>query len=408
MLTPSRRWFAVPWTLLAALSIVATCRGADPSLAAVLAAHRATLRWNGDHPTGPAMDQLLAEAKASQFFLVGEFHGGVEPPRLTAALFRAFQPFGYHHLAVEMGPITTARLETLARSPHGLDAIRDLSVHSPFALMFEGWREEAALLVDAVHVARLPAAQAAVWGLDQEFIFSGRLHFDRLAQLAATPVSRVAWWRRMRTRALAGEIFPHTAASAPPFLLTATPADFDRLAAAFPGEGEAARLVAELRASARVYQEAHAGDVGRASLDRAALLQRHFDEDYSAGRDPRANRFPASCSSSATIICCVVVQLRGRVRPRFLPAQIGRPSRPAHLPPAAPRARRSSQHPPRHLRPTRVPPRSLYRSRRHGTWSSTPRPLLAAAPVGRVDAARPATGASASSRPSRVKTGDTF
>ena len=231
--------------------------------------------------TVPALDQLLAEARQSQFFLIGEYHGGVEPPQLTAALFRAFQPLGYRHLAVEMGPLTTARLESLARQPSALDAIRALALRYPFALVFEGWREEAALLVDAVQTAHLPPPCSVVWGLDQEFIFSGRLHFDRLSQLATTPDARAAV-AGMRARAFAGETFPRQFSSTPPLLLTATPADFDRLAAAFPREGEATRIIAELRASARVYQEAHAGNAHRASLDRAALMQRHFD-DYYAG-----------------------------------------------------------------------------------------------------------------------------
>ena len=225
------------------------------------------------------MGQLLAAAGASQFFLLGEYHGGVEPPQLAAALFRAFQPLGYRHLAVELGPVTTAQFEALSRRSHGLEAIRRLARRYPFALMFAGWREEAALLVDAAHTSRLPPDQSIIWGLDQEFIFSGRLHFDRLAQLAVTPEVR-AVVAQMRARAFAGETFPRRDASTPPFLLTATPADFDRLAAVFPEEGEAARLVVELRASARIYQEARAGETHRANLDRAVLLQRHFDTYY--------------------------------------------------------------------------------------------------------------------------------
>lgn len=255
--------------------------GADSiPLETVLQSNRSTLEWKADALAGPAAARLLAEAKESQFFLIGEYHGGVEPPKLADALLHAFQPLGYRHLAIEMGPVVTERLETLATPPTGLESVGKLSSSAPFALAFDSWREEAALLTDAVHLAKPAPAAHTVWGLDQEFILAGRLHFARLAELAKTPAARQVV-EEYRARAVAGEAFPPPKENvAPPFLAAAAPADFDRLAAVFPKDGEAARLITELRASAAIYQAWSNGQGYQANNDRAALMQRHFNAYY--------------------------------------------------------------------------------------------------------------------------------
>ena len=267
---------------LVLFSFAVASQGAEPvPLETVLQQHCTTLQWKDNQLTGPAAERLLADAKESQFFLIGEYHGGVEPAKITAALFRALQPFGYRHLAIEMGPVTTERLAALAAAPNGLEAIGQLSAANPFALAFDSWREEAALLTNAIHTVQPASGQRTVWGLDQEFIFSGRLHFARLVELAPTPAAR-AVAEEYRTKAIAGETAPLPKEGTAPLLLTMVPTDFDKLAAAFPTEGEAARLIAELRASAAIYQAwSHGGDGGyAANSDRAALMQRHFNAYY--------------------------------------------------------------------------------------------------------------------------------
>jgi hypothetical protein len=273
--------------LTAACLLVPTLLADDSPLAVALTAHRLTLRLDEGKLSGPGADFLVAEGKDSQFFLIGEDHGGVESPRFAAAMYGALQPAGYRHVAVEAGPITGERLEGLATA----DAIGRFSVAHPFALPFFNWREEAEYLA-AVVKSKPSGVKRAVWGIDQEFVLSPSFHLERLAALAKTAKAKEAV-AAMTARNLAGdkamteELNPTTV-----LLMKATPADFDALAAAFPDNAEAARIVRELRESAAIYQMYATGRQYDNNLTRSNLMKRNFrtfyDEAVAAGeKQPR-------------------------------------------------------------------------------------------------------------------------
>jgi hypothetical protein len=69
-----------------------------------LSAHSTQLR-----ASGKAL--LLEEAKAHQYFMLGELHGEIEIPELIASLWPALWREGYRHVAAEVSPWAATRLE---------------------------------------------------------------------------------------------------------------------------------------------------------------------------------------------------------------------------------------------------------------------------------------------------------
>lgn len=225
--------------------------------------------------SGPGAELLIREGTASQFFLIGEDHGGRESPQFAAAMWAALQPAGYRHIAVEAGPLTAEKLEDLRT----VDAIGKLSVRNPFAVPFFNWREEAEYVASVV-ASKKPGVRHAVWGLDQEFVLSPAIHLERLAQLATTADAREAV-RKMQERNAAGDAKMRSEKNpAAVLMMTAPPADFDALAAAFPKTGEAARIIEELRESAAIYQAWMSGRNYENNLTRSLLMKRHFRTYY--------------------------------------------------------------------------------------------------------------------------------
>ncbi|MEK7727841.1 MAG: hypothetical protein AAB354_05465 [candidate division KSB1 bacterium] len=135
-----------------------------------LSEHKYTLALEDDALKGSGADFLLREAKAAQFFLIGEDHGIAEVPEFTSALFQQINTMGYHHFAIETGPLTAQLLKRLAAEPNAQQAFSAFHKKNPFAVPFFNWQEEAALLVAALKGAK-PGLQP-LWGLDQEFILS--------------------------------------------------------------------------------------------------------------------------------------------------------------------------------------------------------------------------------------------
>jgi hypothetical protein len=214
--------------IAAALLLCASVLHADDApLVAALKAHRTTLALRDGKLTGAGAQQLIDEGKRSEFFLIGEDHGFAETPRLAAALFAALQPFGYRHIAAEVGPRTTTLLEATARRG-GLPALETLLAAHPQSVPFFGWREEAEYLADVV--TRSPGVAHVVWGLDQEYIFSPSLLLGAKSGTMLTSIE-------------------------------------------LPDD-------AELRESAAIYKDYMAGRGYASNLARSLLMKRHFRADY--------------------------------------------------------------------------------------------------------------------------------
>jgi len=270
----------IPAVLLLLLFVSGSpCRAGDDALVKELAQHRASFRFeDGKLEESAAAKLLLDEARQSQFFLIAEDHGSAETPHLAAALYEAFQPLGYTHIAIEAGPLTGERLEAMA-AKGGLEAVGAFSRAHSFTLPFFNWKEESEYLVAAVH-SKKPGVKRAVWGVDQEFILSPAFHLARLEELAANDAAR-ALVHRAKERSDAGDA-EMAAKKNPSAVLFAhmTPAEFDELGAVFGKNAEAARIVSELRESAEIYQLFFKGEGYRSNHERAEMIKRHFATYY--------------------------------------------------------------------------------------------------------------------------------
>ncbi|MDT8340701.1 MAG: hypothetical protein RQ751_04240 [Longimicrobiales bacterium] len=218
----------------------------DPELVRLLEGHRYAMTGTLAEPAGPGFELLVREGLAADFFLIGENHMTAEIPTLTGLLLRRLAP-RYEAFAVETGPHTAAWLvERVAGG--GVSALREVAVRYPFTVPFFEQAPEAALLEVALENGY------QVWGLDQEFMGSGRYWLDRLAERAPDAGARalVDGWREREAEAL--RLFQQTGNTEGALLMAAAPADFDALAEAFRGDADALAIIDALRTSAHIYQ----------------------------------------------------------------------------------------------------------------------------------------------------------
>ena len=247
-----------------------------------LTKQRRVLKFEAGRLSGAGATFLLNEAKAAQFFLIGEDHGIAEMPELTAALFQDIYPFGYRRLAVEAGPITARQLTKLAAAPDAAAAFGAFNRENPFALPFFYWREEAAMLATVMKTTK--GANDTFWGLDQEFVVSPKLHFKRLVEIAPDKQAKdVAGGYYEQTRT---EVERMIKAKNPSlnFFAAAKDEDFKRLNDAFkpkPGS-EAAEILAELKVSWEIYAQIFSGRGYESNAQRSQLMKTHFTRYYRA------------------------------------------------------------------------------------------------------------------------------
>lgn len=134
--------------------------------------NRSRLNFDGSTFSGPALDQLLAAARSSQFFLIGEEHGIAENPKLAGQLFTALVADGYEKLVIEVSPTAAAILDSAVKDD-GIEGLRVLYSSPGGEPAFFGMREESELLA-AVRAA-LPDAAEVLWGVDYEVASIGPL-----------------------------------------------------------------------------------------------------------------------------------------------------------------------------------------------------------------------------------------
>lgn len=179
-----------PRALLAAVlaALAAAPLAAQDSLTALLRANAHVMQAEPDgRLSGPGAELLVAAGRDAQFFLIGEEHGVAEVPRVTAGLFRELAPAGYRHLAIETGEMLASALnrQVLADTTGAAYAgfLRD---HFPGA-PFYSWREDAALLREAVRAAG--GRDDVLWGLDYDIV-ADRYALRRLRELAPNDRAR--------------------------------------------------------------------------------------------------------------------------------------------------------------------------------------------------------------------------
>ncbi len=184
------------------LSMASVARGQAPAspatapaqtfeqrLAARTAQNRYAVTFKDGTFSGPGWELMLTEGRKSRFFLVGEEHGIAEVPAVVRELFRALQPAGYRHLALEISPPIAKVLDETVRGEDGLQKLTKFYADNPPGVAFYTQREEAELLVAARAAVSDP--DPVLWGLDYEMM-ADRVLLDGLRKRAPTGGARAA------------------------------------------------------------------------------------------------------------------------------------------------------------------------------------------------------------------------
>lgn len=248
----------------------------DPTLTDLLRAQLSTLEVRDGQLLGDGAPALIAAANKAQFVLIGEDHGFADVPQFAAALQRGMGAGAPEHLVVEVGPYSTARIESALRQ--GRSQLTDLNRAYPSAFPFLNLREDgdlAALFVDPDDV------DSRLWGIDQEFVLSPSLHLETLASALTDAQSRkqMSAYTDRAQQAYTRMVEHHDPSSMP--LLKFTSTDFEAMTALFPkqGAGESLALINALALSAEIYRDQNTAPFA-SNLRRSQLMKQNFMNYY--------------------------------------------------------------------------------------------------------------------------------
>lgn len=271
-----------------------TARAQDTAFVRVLRDHASAFTIQGGRMKGAGADSLARIAAETQFMMVGEDHGIREVPEFVNALWNAARPAGYGHIAVEIGPISGTRLESLLRPVSAQsDLDRFFATYTPYSFPFFFWKEEAQMLESVVK--SMPGKRGVVWGIDQEFIMSPSYLLERLAEIAPNKTARDLAAGFAQSSNKGDKAMLTSGNPGAVWMVTTTDADIAKMRAVFksaPG-GEAATIIDELALSRDIYNKFNKGLNYESNQQRANLMKKNlsrFFKSAQAGgeRSPKA------------------------------------------------------------------------------------------------------------------------
>lgn len=236
---------------------------------------------------GPAWDKLVAEAKAAQFFLLGEEHGIAENPELAGQLFETLAKDGYAKLVIEVSPPMADALDESARK--GIEGLKAQFALKGGAAAFFGMKEEAEMLARAR--ASVSGEAPVFWGVDYE-VGGDRLLIGKLQSMTKPKAAHDA----LDTLAKASESAwaKYDAEKNPGFIFSFSgdPALVRAVRDAWPQRSaEASTILTALEETLEINQMwvrnlGHASNERRSAYMRANLM-RHWQAEKAAGRKPK-------------------------------------------------------------------------------------------------------------------------
>lgn len=232
--------------------------------------------------TGPGADFLMKEGQSAQFFLIGEDHGIAELPLFTTALFRSFQKLDYRYFATETGPYTASFLQKTLSGSDGKAQFGAFLKELPFSIPFYNLKEEAEML--SAVLSNRNTDEPLIWGLDQEFAGSPRIHLKQLLKEAPNEAARELV-NDYYQRAVTGfEEAIKTKNPGASFMAFAKPEDFAKLKAAFKEQPQALERIAALEESINIYQLWFVNQGYESNRRRAEMMKRYFWDYYEAAK----------------------------------------------------------------------------------------------------------------------------
>ncbi|MEM9821298.1 MAG: hypothetical protein AAF985_09510 [Bacteroidota bacterium] len=239
--------------------------------------------------SGKGFDLLDRAAEQSPFFLIGEAHGVAEIPLFTAALFDAFKKHGYRYFATETGPYTARFLEDLSRQKDWAEQLETFFQIYPWSIPFYSWQEEGEILETVMENSTEEIR--LLWGLDQEFAASFRMHFNDLQKRAKTSESKAMATKYYDQAMLAFKTSSESRNPSDAFMAQIKKDDFEVLKQAFTGQEDGLDLLRELEESIHIYQLWFQRKGYTSNALRAEMMKQHFWQYYrkakANGGDPK-------------------------------------------------------------------------------------------------------------------------
>jgi len=248
--------------------------------------NRMPIAYDGKRFTGAGWDLILAEGKASQFFMFGEEHGCAEVPALVREIFLALKPAGFEHLALEISSPIAADLDEAARG--GIDGLKRFYTDSPPGTAFYTMKEEAEMLA-AVRAA-FPGESQVLWGLDYEVLQDRRLIARLKAKAPASAKDAVAALDAASTESW--RQFDETHNPQFIFSFAGDPALVKKIRAAWPNpDPDSLSILDTLEGTLEanrfyVDEKYFASNIRRADLNRANFI-RYWREAKARGKTPK-------------------------------------------------------------------------------------------------------------------------
>jgi hypothetical protein len=261
----------------------------EQRLAARAAENRHAATFQNGAFSGPGWDLLLAEGQKARFFLVGEEHGVAEVPAVVRELFRALQPAGYRHLAIEISPPLADVLDERARGADGLQRLSSFYREYPPGVAFFTLKEEAELLVAARAAAT--GDSPVLWGLDYE-VTADRFLFERMRGKAPDGPARAAVEALHETSAAAWKTVSTDKDPAAFFSFSQPPEVLDAVRKAWPDPDPESAIALEVIGETLAINRAFVENRNWESNDRRARLNRrnflrHWHQALAEGPAPR-------------------------------------------------------------------------------------------------------------------------
>jgi len=223
--------------------------------------------------SGEGWDRLIAHADTTDFVLFGENHGLLEIAGFANALYRTLSIDQPRILVTEIGPATAREVEIMVREGTYEDFMaKGTNLHSvPFFFL----EQEVPLLKSAVEF-NTNEKQAAIIGLDQEFIAGAPVVLSHLEKLAVSDEEKSAVRKAKRMAFLN------------PFLIgMGSGSSLKSLEEVFKHSKseEARELTRQLVLSHKIYKEQMGGDVKWSNERRETLMMENFTNEVHTFKD---------------------------------------------------------------------------------------------------------------------------
>jgi len=283
----------VPWWLSGLFLCLAqtaeaqqTAYAQQTALVKLLHQNRYALTVQKGEMGGPGGAFIQNELSQAQFVAIGEEHGTRQVPQFVWATCRTMARDGLDALAVEAGPLVTARLQQWTSSNDGSAGLAAFEKRYPDSIAFFNWQQEFDLLGECAQATTShdlhPSRDLQLWGLDQEFL--GAPAFILQEILEARPGPQAESIGRKMQEQCADDTRKSIATGdwKDGCMLRLSPPDLSSLQSAVErtANRRAQELTATLMKTHHIYSLHESGHAYEANRERSLLMKHNFLANY--------------------------------------------------------------------------------------------------------------------------------